>query len=204
MLAAWLLVDALFIYFSHTYAIEQSYDKFTQNLGNIKLMTDFVVVEVVEALGGLLLAIFMMRNYFGEPVKKFFRFAIYIPGVLVFPALFYFSSFAYLNFTGVNFKLMAIILAVTFPAVLFGIHVLLKWLIPEFDIRTELKFIVHILQLIGGIILSIQYLKLPVHTVQNSQVLNTKELLLIVFSAIIIIMLGVVKYQFVMWRKIKK
>nr|WP_320022821.1 hypothetical protein [uncultured Draconibacterium sp.] len=199
----WLLVVAVFIYFSHTLAIEQSYGKFSQQLSNSTFMTDLVVIQVIEALAGLLLAIFMIRKHFGEPVKKFFSFATYLPGILVFPALFLFSSFAYFNFTGVDFQLLAVILAISFPLILFGIHLFFKWLIPEFDVRAEVKFTLHIFQLLGGIVLSVQYLKLPVNTTGYDYALHIKELMILGSVALLIIGGGAIYNQIRMTLKMR-
>ena len=202
-MALWLLAVAVFIYFSHSLAIEQSYGKFSQQLANNALMTDLIVVQVIEALAGLLLAIFIIRKHFGEPVKRFFSFAIYLPGILVFPALFFLSSFAYFNFTGVDFQLMAVILAILFPLTLFGMYLFFKWLIPEFDIRAEVKFALHIFQLLGGIVLSVQYLKLPVNTAGYDYALHIKELTIMGVIALLIIGGGVVYHRIKMTLKMR-
>lgn len=191
----WLVLSGLFIFAMHNSAIEQSYDTFMRQLHNTALVTDFVVVLVIEAILGVLLAILMIRKHYGEPVKKIFQHAVYLPGVIVFPALFYLMSIVYLNTTGFSFTGIAIVLALAFPLVLLGIRFLVKKLIPEFELRAELKFILHILQLLGGIILSIQYLKLPVNNQLSSPALPANNLLIIIFMILGIIGLGILKHR---------
>ncbi len=161
---AWYLISALFIFLMHTYAIEQSYALFKDRLMDIQLMTDFVVLIVIEAIAGVLLAIFMIRNHYGEKVKKGFKFLIYIPGIMVFPALFYFESFIFLQIHNIAFKTLALAIALLLPFILLVLKYGLKYLIPEFDLRIELKFLLHIFQLIAAIILSVQLFKLPVNS----------------------------------------
>jgi len=195
MVGIWLLVSGLFTFAMHNSAIEQSYDTFMRQLENTALVTDFVVVLVIEAILGVLLAILMIRKHYGEPVRKFFRNAAYFPGVIVFPALFYLMSIVYLNTPGFSFTGIAIVLALAFPLVLLGIRFLVKKLIPEFELRAELKFILHILQLLGGIILSIQYLKLPVSQQHKISALPASNLIVMILITLGVIGLGILKHR---------
>lgn len=195
MVGMCLLVSGLFTFAMHSRAIEQSYDSFMRQLEDTSLVTDFVVVLVIEAILGLLLAIFMIRKHYGEPVRKFFRNAVYFPGIIVFPALFYAMSLVYLNTTSFSFTSIAIVLSFVFPLILLGIRFLVKKLIPEFELRAELKFILHIIQLLGGIILSIQYLKLPVSQQHNTSALPVNNLIVMILITLGIIGLGILKHR---------
>ncbi len=197
--AAWLLVFGIFVFAVHTRAIEQSYDSFTRQLENTRLITDFVVVLVLEALLGILTAIFMIRKHFGESARSRFRLAMYFPGLTVFPALFYFMSLFYLNSFTFSFTSVAVALAVAFPLVILLLRYTAKKIVPEFELRAELKFILHILQLLGGIILSIQYMKLPVAQLSDAPVLPLGDLLIMLLLTAGFVGIGLLKHRLLLW-----
>lgn len=189
----WLVAVAVFIYSMHHYAIEQSYTSFRAALGNRSLMMDFTIIQVIEALAGLLLSIFLMRFNFNEPVKKLFRYGIYLPGFIVFPALFYLESIVFLQVQGVAFNVLAVTMALGSVLIIYFLAYGFSRLIPEYDLQLELKFIVHLLQLLGGIVLSVVMLRLPVHSATQEIALTPFLVLLaIVVSGIVA---GIIWYR---------
>ncbi len=185
-MGGWLLAIAVFVYLMHHFAIEQSYKAFREALTNSSLMMDFTVLQVIEALAGLLLSIFLIRSNYNEPVKKFFKYAVYLPGIIIFPALFYLESMLFLQMHGVDFKVLALSIAIASVIIIYLIGYGFKVLIPEFDLQLEMKFIVHLLQLAGGIILSVVMLRLPVHSAnQEVTLLPSVVLLAIVVAGVI-------------------
>jgi len=197
--AAWLLVLGIFVFAMHTRATEQSYDSFTRQLENTRLITDFVVVQVLESLLGILTAIFMIRKHFGESTGSNFRLAMYFPGLTVFPALFYFMSLFYLNSFSYSFTTVAVALAAVFPLGVLLLRYTVKKIVPEFELRAELKFILHILQLLGGIILSIQYMKLPVAQRSDAPVLPLGDLLMMLLLIAGFVGIGLLKHRLLLW-----
>jgi len=170
VLGTWLLIVAIGVYLMHHMAIEQSYKTFRATLTNSSLMMDFTVLLVLEALAGLFISIYLIRSHYNEPVKAIFKYAIYLPGITIFPALFYFESMVFLQIHGIDFELMAIVLSILAIALISLIKYGFKVLVPEFDLQLEIKFIVHLLQLVGGIFLSVVMLRLPVGQMPSSGV----------------------------------
>ncbi len=204
LVALSLLGSALFIYFMHSRAIEQSYGLFRQYLADDSIMSDFVVLLIIDALAGLLLAIFMLRRHYGETGRKLSRYLVYWPGFILFPALFYGSSIGFLNIPGFSFQLLAVLLALALPLSVFGFASFFKQFIPEFNLRAELKFMLHLVQLICGIVLSIIYLKVPVQHVPVSQTLPWPLALGILSFTLCLILLGLGLYHFKINRFVKK
>ncbi|MCU4155534.1 hypothetical protein J1N10_06070 [Carboxylicivirga sp. A043] len=202
LLWGWLFVVALFVYFMHHLAIDQSYKTFRATLTNSSVMMDFTVLQVIEAVGGLLVSIFLIRAHYNEPVKKFFRYSIYLPGIIIFPALFYLESIFFLQVHGIDFKSVALIVAIIAMVVLYILGWGFKALIPEFDLQLEMKFIVHLLQLIGGIILSVVMLRLPIHSA--GQELSALPMLVLLFVALGGIISGLFWYRIKLKRFAKR
>lgn len=192
----------IYIYLMYSRAIEQSYSVFKEILSETPLMTDFVVVQVIEAIGGLLISIFLIRFYYNEPVKRYFQFLVYFPGIIVFPAIFYAESYLFLQVSGMNFQVLAIVMATTFPLFLLAGKWLITNLIPEFDLRLELKFGIHIIQLICAVILSVVLFRLPVKTANLS--VSANQLIAMLSIGLLFTVLGVLWYNFRMNKLINK
>lgn len=150
------------IYLAYPFAIEQGYSKFQEMLTKQEIVSNFLVVQIVECIAGVLLSIFLIRMFYNEPVISVFRYLNYFPGIIILPAFFYMESFIFLNIPGVSFKLLALLIALFVPAFIFGFIKLIRYFIPEYDLRLELKFVLHIIQLLVAIIVSVKLFRLPV------------------------------------------
>lgn len=142
-------------------------------------MMDFVVLQVLEASAGILMSIYMIRSFYNEPVKRFLRYAVYWPGLIIFPALFYFESLMFLNVQGFAFPVLALILSLGAGLLMAALMKGFKYLVPELELRLELKFIIHLLQLTGGIVLSVIMLRLPVNESSKAEILYQPMLVLL-------------------------
>ncbi len=157
-----LMMVSVGIYLAYPFAIEQSYSKFQEMLTKQEIVSNFLVVQIVECIAGVLLSIFLIRMFYNEPVISVFRYLNYFPGIIILPAFFYMESFIFLNIPGVSFKLLALLIALFVPAFIFGFIKLIRYFIPEYDLRLELKFVLHIIQLLVAIIVSVKLFRLPV------------------------------------------
>lgn len=191
-----------FIYFMYDRAIEQSFSVFKKILSNSSLMVDFTVVQVTESIVGLLISVSLIGLYYNMPMKKYLKFFVYFPGLILFPALFYAESYIFLNVAGLDFQVLAIILAIAFPLVLFMLKALIVKLIPDYDLRLELKFGIHIIQLICAIIISVLINKLPVKASKLSFGLD--QLLVLSLGVLIFSSVGILLYNYRMNKLINK
>ena len=141
------------------YAIEQSKTQIADWLSDNQLMLDTSVVltlEIVLQMAFCLLAVHV-ANY--SPVKKCmmlaYRLLYWFPGVLIIPVLFFGLTQAVFSFPGVSFKLIAWFFgAFVFVIIPLG-RWLIKWLLPEEDLRLELFFLMNALVAILGIIATV-------------------------------------------------
>ena len=173
---------SLGLYFSYPYAIEQSYSSFKATIENKEIVSNFLVIQIIECIMGLLFCIFLIRDFFKERTIAIFRYFKLFPGIIVIPAFFYLQSVVFLNVPGIDFQVLALIIAVLFPILVFGSIKLFNCLIPEYDLRLELKFIIHILQLILSVVVSIKLFALPVKS-------SLGDMTYMPFAALILLML---------------
>lgn len=200
---AFALLIAIGLYLSYPYAIEQSYTKFREILLNIKWLSNLIVFQIIESLAGILFSIFLIRMFYNEKVQKIFRFFIYFPGIIIFPTIFYTQSFLFLNLTGLDFKILAIGIALIMPLSIIALRFLICYLVPEYDLRLELKFIVHIIQLILAVFISVKLFSLPT-TQQQIQEFSIYQLLALLMLLLIFGIIGIINYNRKMLKMIKK
>ena len=84
-----------------------------------------------------------------------YRLLYWFPGVLIIPVLFFGLTQAIFSFPGVSFKLIAWLFGLfVFVVIPLG-RWLIKWLLPEEDLRLELFFLTNALVAILGIIATV-------------------------------------------------
>lgn len=188
------ILIAIGIYIAYPQAIEQSYSTIQQTMNNPQIIGDFSALVIAEALLGCLLSILQTRILFGENIKKTARYAHYFSGIVFLISIFYLESFLFINIRGIDFQVLGGILAIFIPLLLILIKQLLKWLVPENDLRIELKFFLHISQILFAIIVSIMILKLPI--AQATQQTNFIQFITILALTIIVAVGGYFIHQF--------
>ena len=192
------LVVGLFIYAMYKKAIEQSYSLWEQQLANPELTGKMLIIQFIESIGGILLSIYLLSLLHGEWLKKGFRFFKYVPGIMPFIALFYLESYMFLNIPGVNFHSLALTLAIGFMIAVWGCMIFFRWLLKDYDIMLEMKFFLHIIQIIVALVLSIQLFGLQVP--EQTGYLNFLQTGIILGAILIVITIGLIFYNL----KIKK
>ena len=190
----WILSTGVFIFLMHTRAIRQSYALFEQQLANADLMGNLMVLQIIEAIGGIRLTIYLLRLHHGETMKRGYVFFKYFPGVVPFVALFYFESYLFLNIQMFEFQTLGWIIAGSFMVVIFGLTYLFRWLLADYDIMLEMKFFLHILQMIVALIISVQMFRLQVP--DKTEYLPLGQMLIIFGAAFMLIVLGIFYYNF--------
>ncbi|MFW5759424.1 MAG: hypothetical protein ACOCXH_00420 [Cyclobacteriaceae bacterium] len=188
-----ILLIGIFTFLMHTRAIEQSYTKFNQQLADTGLTGNLLVLQIIESIGGILLSTYLLSLYHGEWIKRGYRFFKYIPGIIPFVALFYLESYLFLNFHGIEFHYLALIIAIGFMLIIMaGMH-LFKWLLGDYDIMLEIKFFLHIIQVIVALIISVDLFGLRVP--RQTGYLSLKQTLITLVAIIMVILLGFLFYQ---------
>ena len=124
-----------------------------------QLMLDTSVVltlEIVLQMAFCLLAVHV-ANF--SPVKRRMMWAYcvlyWFPGVLIFPVLFFGLTQAIFSFPGVSFKLIAWLFGLFIFVVIPVGRWLVRWLLPEEELRLELFFLTNALVAILGIIATV-------------------------------------------------
>ena len=194
------VLSALFVGLSWPYAIEQSKMQIHAWLSNTDLMLDTAVIlsiDVVMQIAFCLLAVRVQNSgTLNRYVLAYYRFMRWFPGIMIFPVLFSSLVATIFAFPGTSFQLVAWSLAGIVLVAIPSISVLLKWLLPEKEIRLELLFMTNVLIAILGVIATVN---------GNTNVAGENSVNLISLAAIVALVLvggviGLLLYR----RKINK
>lgn len=152
-------VCALFVGLMWPYAIEQSKSQISDWLADSSLMLDVAVIlslEVVIQMAFCILAAHIQTSGKVKPITIWiYRVLRWFPGVLIFPVLFSILVSAIFALPGVSFSLVAWVLAaIVFVSIPLGSWIL-RWLLPEKEIRLELLFLANALIAILGVIATV-------------------------------------------------
>ena len=153
------VVCALFVGLTWPYAIEQSKSQISGWLANTALMQDIAVVltlEVILQMAFCLLAAHIQTSGKARPATIWaYRLLRWFPGILIFPVLFSALVALIFSFPGVSFPLVAWSMAGAVLVLIPAGTYLLRWLLPEKDLRLELLFLGNALIAILGIVATV-------------------------------------------------
>ena len=153
------VVSALFVGLMWPFAIEQSKTQIADWLANPSLMLDTSVVLSVEVVLQMAFCMLAAHVQTAGPIKKrvlwTYRALRWFPGILIFPVLFSGLVALIFSFPGVSFSLIAWCMAGCVLVLIPSGSFLLRWLLPEKDLRLELLFLANALIAILGIIATV-------------------------------------------------
>ncbi len=153
------VVAALFTGLMWPVAIDQSKSQIAAWLENSTLMLDtsvLLTIEVAVQMGFCLLAGQQLTGGIEKKSTRWIYKTLWVfPGILIFAVLFSLLVTVIFQFPGVSFAVIAWTLAAVVLAIIPLGTWLLRWLLPEQDIRLELLFLTNALVAILGIVATV-------------------------------------------------
>ena len=149
------VVAAVFVYLTYPYAIEQTKTGLAAYIANRSLReyaSIFISLDVALIVAYTFSRLHRTKGRRGRVVAILLR--LY-PGVLIFPVLFYLQSTLIFALPGVDFGIVSLLLAFGTVVLLLGLTLLLRFLLPEEELRLEILFLVELFVFILGIIASV-------------------------------------------------
>lgn len=143
------VVAAGFVIVMWPYAIEQSKTQITDWLSDSSLMLNTAVVLTMEVALQMAFCLLSVHVAHVSPVKKRMKWAwqvlYWFPGILIFPVLFFGLTQLIFALPGISFRQVAWVFGgMILPGILLGRWVI-RWIIPENDLRLELFFLTNAL-----------------------------------------------------------
>lgn len=159
---------AVFAYFLYPWVIEQSRDQLAVWMSNSQLMQNLAVVQVIEAILFIVLDLELIRQYFGQTAKKYYRWLRFFPGIIVLAAVLHLQMNCFYTFSSLEFETLGILSSVGLGITFFLLPAVILWLIPEGHLRMELRYILGFGQVLGGVVITVFCQGLP-YAQQNVQ-----------------------------------
>lgn len=164
-LVATTLACVLWIGLNWPSAIGQSQNQIEEWLADQKMMLDASVILTVEVLWQISYCMLAGKHLYGERDNinfedarrgKFAKFCYsalnVLPGILIFPVLYYLLVQVIYLFPGYSFSAVAWSLAFVVGIVLLVLALGIRWLLPERELRLEMLFLDSSLIMILGVI----------------------------------------------------
>ena len=175
-------------YLLYPWMIEQSRDQLNLWLGDVVMMQNLAVIQVVEALIFISIDLAMLKGYFGKPVSKYKRYASFFPGIMLFAVLLYAQMMTFYSFTKMEFDALGLYFSVGVGVIIFLFPLGIKWIIPENHLRMELRYILCFGQILGAVMITVFCQVLPYRPTDTEIEFNP---LLVVFGlAILMFLIG--------------
>lgn len=150
---------ALFTALSWETAAGQSKTQIADWLQNPELMLDIAVLLTIDVALQIAFCILEAVKVSGEKmgrVANIIRLAtLWIPGILIFPTLFALLVEVIFSFPGTDFSVLAWTLAAVVFILAALLPLLMRWAVPELDLRLELIFMVNALIALLGVVATV-------------------------------------------------
>lgn len=200
-LIGWGIILGAFVMLVYPYAMAQSQIQIEAMLKNTEILSNIAVLISLEAIVCISFCFVALMDLYKVDVdKKWLKILRYYPCILMFPILFYWLTQAMFSFTGVDFFLIAIGVAIIsvliFPALSYGI----KIIIPEKDLRLEIHFLLSLFTTILGLISTTN--GSVVYTPKDEEIYNI-GLIITILGFVVLFFLGFLLNKF-WWRFFSK
>ncbi|MCT4637566.1 MAG: hypothetical protein N4A72_07645 [Bacteroidales bacterium] len=184
LIIGYALVSAIFLWFSHTYAINESYTSIKAMLTNQNLMYTLSVIVTIEAVIGILVNLSIIKRSRTDR----FKLMKYMPSVSWFITIYFAQILLFLNIPGINFKLLAVC-SVALIGGLYLISALFLSREKEQQFALELKFVVHLLQILVAGVISVIYSSSPYNG--NAMHTDLKPLAVFIGVSVPVMIIGI-------------
>ena len=136
------LVAAL-AYAAHPLAVQQSLSAFIDNLDSADILT-LAIILTLDGVIGCAGATLLLREGYGRPPRWFWRMAAQQVGVVPLLALFYLEMKVFHAATEWSFAATALALSLAVVVAGLAASEALRRLLPDRDLRAELRLLVHV------------------------------------------------------------
>lgn len=153
------MVIAFIEWETQEYAASQSKTQIADWLQNQELMLDVAILLTIDVLMQITYCILEAKQLSGERLSKsesaLRHITLMMPGILIFPTLIAIHVETIFAYPGMDFKAIAWSISATILIIGTFVPMLLKRLLPEWDLRLELIFIINVLIAMLGVVATV-------------------------------------------------
>ncbi|GET45370.1 hypothetical protein [Capnocytophaga felis] len=135
----------LFVMYVYPIATEQSQTELKWWLEDTHILSTIAVIVTIESMLYIGFCFLSLKDlYIPQKSKRFAMLKAY-SGLLIFPMVFYVTAQSMFYFTGIDFFILAVLIALGVTLGIFIMSYFVRWLLPEKDIRLEMLFLASLL-----------------------------------------------------------
>ena len=149
------LIAGLFVAGTWQYAILQSKTQIADYLQNTEALQNMAIIITLESALCFGYCVAFLRGLYGKKNLWWAELLRWYPSLLLFPVLFYYLTEAIFRLPGVDFSVTAWSLAGIVVIAIPLLSRLMKYLVPEDDLRLEVHFLVSLFICILGLLTTV-------------------------------------------------
>jgi len=148
------LMLAIFAYGFYPFAIRQNSQTVSGYLHSPEIAQGLAILLIAEGMLLLTSGLHQLRKYYGEPIRKGQQRSFYLVGPSVLPAIALLETLVFFQGLDMSFTGLALSIAAGIFLLFAAAPLLIKRVLPEKDLRLELKLVLHFLQIITACLLT--------------------------------------------------
>lgn len=188
------LIAGLFVAGTWQYAILQSKTQIADYLQNTEALQNMAIIITLESALCFGYCVAFLRGLYGKKNLWWAELLRWYPSLLLFPVLFYYLTEAIFRLPGVDFSVTAWSLAGIVVIAIPLLSRLMKYLVPEDDLRLEVHFLVSLFICILGLLTTVNGKTTYAAT---EEALNWKAIILSIGLFVVLFLIGFA------WNKLK-
>lgn len=176
-------------YWAYPWILDQSKQQLSGWLANPFIMQDLATIQMIEALGFIMIDLSNLKFHFGQKIKRGMAIASFFPGVVLVAAILFFQMTTFYQFSHIiDFGVLGVVFSVGAGLVFLVCPQAIKWIIPEGYLRMELRYILSFGQVLCSVVITIFCQRLP-YTPSASEV-ELQPLLYLVLLLVSMFLVG--------------
>ncbi|NLR91475.1 hypothetical protein [Flammeovirga agarivorans] len=177
----------------YPYSVEVTNQTLSNLLGRSDLVSFIALVQIFESILLIGLFVLQIKGHYKKRAKKIISWFTIFPSFIFLMGLFFLQSYCFINIEEYPFLLIAFAFALGVGVLLYLAVAFVKFILPEWDLRAELKMLTSLLQ-----ILLAMFLPLIVKGVQvpfSNLVVEVQPILVAGITVISVASIGVFLYM---------
>lgn len=187
------LLLALLAYGFYPFAIRQNSQTVSAYLHSPAVAQGLAILLIAEGMLLLTAGLHQLRKCYGEPIGKGQQRSFYLLGPSVLPAIALLETIVFFQGLDMSFTGLALSIAAGVFLLFAAVPLLIKRILPEKDLRLELKLVLHFLQIVTASLLTAGF-DIPLPSREN-RIPDLKPLGLTLALALLLGLLGYVAHQ---------
>lgn len=196
-----ILFLALFSFIIYFFTVQENNQTLIKILDQPQIISTVAIIQIVESLLMIFLSFEQIKSHYisipspSERVRvRLFQWLSAVPSVILLASLYFLQVYALLYIENVSFGLIALSFSLGIATLLMAGVFLLRKIIPEWEIRTELKMLVSLVQILLSMFLPL--IIFGTKTSLSNEFVIEPFALIICFSIITVFSIwGLIKYK---------